>query len=758
MTPFPGRITTSLAVLLAATLTAGLAVGELGAVTSQTWRQRERADFEKGEPQGVSLSADGALRLSPPLEILYETPQPYVWALARDASGAIYAAGGNDGTIYRITPDGNASVFLRINEPEVSALAVGPDGYVYVGSVPGGRIYKIPRDGGEPWVSETREQYIWSLLLDDRGNLYAGTGLDGRILRFDPQGTGQLLFDSAETHIRVLRMDPGGNLIAGSDGHGLVFRISPGGDAFVLYDAPLDEVVSLALGTDGTIYAAVMGEKGRGRDRKEPPPRPSPKPAEATGADRQAAGEEEKKPEQRESPQAPREQRVPISMEGKVLAISPDGYAREVWAGNQEAILSLAIGSDGRLLMGSSLQGRIYALDPDGSVTEITRAPSSQITSLLPFRDAGRPSRGPGGATGVLVGGSNLGAVLLLRDGYASAGTFLSGVLDARSFATWGRLMWRGDSPKGTSIAISARTGNTEEPDSTWSEWSGPLADPRGALIDRPPARFFQWRAALGTTEPDRSPALREVGVTYLQRNLPPEVRTVEVQAPGISFQKIPAAGPRGGPEAGSAGNVPSGHEGGSRRAARVQARRGFDPGARSVTWRGSDPNDDDLRYDVYFRAVDEKTWKPLRTRIEEEFVTVDSTAMPDGTYQFRVVASDAVSNPAGQELTAETLSRPFDVDNTPPRVEGIGVSVRSSAIRVVFSAVDTFSLIRDVAYSIDAGEWVPAAPLDGMHDAQEESYELLIASLPPGEHTIVVRVTDGAGNTGASRAVFESP
>ncbi|MEE9470667.1 MAG: PQQ-binding-like beta-propeller repeat protein, partial [Gemmatimonadota bacterium] len=743
-----------------AALVAVCVMTEVPAVTSQTWRQRERADFEKGEPDGVSLSAEGALRLSPPMEVLYEPPQPYVWALARDASGTIYAAGGNDGTIYRITAGGEVGEFYRIDEPEVSALAVGPDQSVYAGTVPGGRIYRIPPDGSEAWVSETKEDYIWSLAIDEDGNLYAGTGLDGKILKFDPKGNGHVLFDSAETHIRVIRLDRDGNLIAGSDGHGLVYRISEDGEPFVLYDAPLDEVASLALGNDDTIYAAVIGAKGRSRKGRASPP--APKPEAPPSGEAKSSGEGKPKSESG-SVQASKEQRLPVSMEGKVLAISKDGYAREIWSGDQEAIFCLETAPDGRILMGSSLQGRIYAFDPaDGSIREIARSPSSQITALLTVNGgavgAGRAKGQAAGFGDILVGGSNLGVIALLRRGYASSGSFRSHVRDARSFATWGRLSWKGDRPKGTSIAISARTGNTEEPDQTWSDWSEPLADPQGSVLDRPSARFMQWRATLTSSNPERTPVLREVSVTYLQRNLPPEIRKVEVQAPGIAFRRMSASGSRvqkeGGPATGNANQA----EGGARRAKRVQGRRDFDPGARSVTWQAVDPNDDALRYDVYFRAVDEKTWKPVRTRIEEAFVTLDSTAMPDGTYQFRVVASDATSNPAGAALTAETLSSPFDVDNTPPRVEDLKVSVRSAEIRVVFAARDTFSLIREVAYSIDAGEWVAARPVDGMHDASEETYELMLPSVSSGEHTLVVRATDASGNTGASRAVFEVP
>ncbi|MCZ6697032.1 MAG: PQQ-binding-like beta-propeller repeat protein [Acidobacteria bacterium] len=757
---FQTKRTFTIQSLACAVLVALLAIADIPAVTSQTWRQREQADFQKGEPESVSLSADGALRLSPPMEVLYETPQPYVWALARDATGMIYAAGGNDGMIYRITAEGEVGEFYRIDEPEVSALAVGPDRVVYAGSVPGGRIYRIQPDGSEAWASETKEEYIWSLVIDGDGNLYAGTGLDGKIFKFDPKGKGHVLFDSAETHIRTIRLDGDGNLIAGSDGHGLVYRISQDGEPFVLYDAPLDEVTSLALGVDGTIYAAVIGRKGRSRERKAPLPAPKPK-ARPSG-EAISSGESEKQSEAG-SAQMPREQRVPLSMEGKVLAISEDGYAREIWSGNQEAIFCLETTPDGRLLMGSSVQGRIYAYDPkDGSIREIARLASSQITTLLTVEDgstgAGRGNRRAAAPGDVLVGGSNLGAVALLRQGYASSGTFRSEVRDARSFATWGRLSWKGDLPKGTSIAISARTGNTEEPDQTWSGWSEPLPDPRGSVLDRPSARFMQWRATLNTSDSERTPVLREVSVTYLQRNLPPEISKVEVQAPGITFQKVPASGPRGQKEGGPAAAKKNQAEGNARRTTRVQGRRGFDPGARSVTWQAIDPNHDALRYDVYFRAVDEKTWKPVRTHIEEAFVTLDSMAMPDGTYQFRVVASDAASNPAGEALTAETLSSQFDVDNTPPRVEDLKVSVRSSEIRIVFTARDTFSLIREVAYSIDAGEWVTASPVDGMHDASEEMYELMLPSAASGEHTLVVRATDASGNIGASRAVFEVP
>ena len=68
-------------------------------------------------------------------------------------------------------------------------------------------------------------------------------------------------FKSDEQHIRCLAWDAKGNLIAGSDGSGLVYRISPQGKGYVLFDAPRREITSVAVGANGTIYAASVGDK-----------------------------------------------------------------------------------------------------------------------------------------------------------------------------------------------------------------------------------------------------------------------------------------------------------------------------------------------------------------------------------------------------------------------------------------------------------------------------------------------------------------
>jgi hypothetical protein len=51
----------------------------------------------------------------------------------------------------------------------------------------------------------------------------------------------------------------------------------------------------------------------------------------------------------------------------------------------------------------------------------------------------------------------------------------------------------------------------------------------------------------------------------------------------------------------------------------------------------------------------------------------------------------------------------------------------------------------------------VPIAPADGVSDSRTETYSISLGALRPGEHTVIVKVTDLLGNTGAGKATFTS-
>ncbi len=227
---------------------------------TRTWEQSKFDELIKGTPKGVAIRSTGGLELAPAFTALYTTPSTYIWSIAADREGNIYAAAGSPARVYRITPDGKSSVIFEPHELQVQALVVSDSGVIYAATNPDGKVYKIEHHAiaaekgskdkksadkatiDTPWSSsvyfEPGTKYIWNLLLDDAGNLFVATGDHGEIFRVTPKGEHSVFFKSDEAHIRVMRLDAKGNLIAGSDGSGLVYRISPAGEGFVLYSAP----------------------------------------------------------------------------------------------------------------------------------------------------------------------------------------------------------------------------------------------------------------------------------------------------------------------------------------------------------------------------------------------------------------------------------------------------------------------------------------------------------------------------------------
>src|SRR5271168_113095 len=268
---------------------------------THTWEQSKFEELTKGTATGVAIRSAGGLELAPTFKSLYATPSTYIWAIAADDAGDVYVAAGAPARVYRLTPDGKATIIFEPKELQVQALQTSPGGAIYAATAPDGKVYKLEhrpetksqadsrrgtasdkkdkdkatdeKDVATPavdpsWSSsvyfEPGTKYIWDLALDKAGNLYVATGDHGEIYRVTPKGEHSVFFKSDETHIRVLAFDAQENLIAGSDGSGLIYRISPAGEGFVLYSAPKKEITALALDRAGNIYASAVGEKRSG--------------------------------------------------------------------------------------------------------------------------------------------------------------------------------------------------------------------------------------------------------------------------------------------------------------------------------------------------------------------------------------------------------------------------------------------------------------------------------------------------------------
>jgi len=187
-------------------------------------------------------------------------------------------------------------------------------------------------------------------------------------------------------------------------------------------------------------------------------------------------------------------------------------------------------------------------------------------------------------------------------------------------------------------------------------------------------------------------------------------------------------------------------------------AQKGF----QSVIWTAHDDNDDDLRYSVYFRGEGEKEWKLLKDGLEQRFYAFDTTALADGAYYLKIVASDAASNDSLRALTAEKESERFEVDNTPPVIEDLRAGPpsgkMSGGIPFSFTTRDSATAIEKAEYSVDGGEWKLILPESDLSDAPVERYHSGLPALAAGEHTIAVRVFDRFQNVGSAKVTIQVP
>jgi len=223
----------------------------LSATNTEIWSQSEYEDFTKGSLKKLSVSSDGRITLAPRFKEIFDSASVYLWALAEDSKGNVYAGGGGPGgpgaRVYQITPDGKSQTLAEFEDLEVHAIAVDKHDRVYAATSPDGKVYRLSPKGEPEVFFDPRTKYIWGMAFNSKGELFIATGDRGEIYRVSPDGKGGVFYKTAETHARSLAIDPQDNLIVGTEPGGLIIRVAPNGAGFVLYQAPKREITSVAV-------------------------------------------------------------------------------------------------------------------------------------------------------------------------------------------------------------------------------------------------------------------------------------------------------------------------------------------------------------------------------------------------------------------------------------------------------------------------------------------------------------------------------
>ncbi len=653
---------------------------------------------------GVAVRPDGSLVPLPPLTRAAEFDEPLGLALAVEEDGTAWVGTGHPARIYRVRGDAKDLV-AEIEADQVTALLVDPDGALWAATASPSALLRISSSGEVEVVSRLAQGTLWDLAWFD-GTVVAAAGNPGRLLRLGAGGL-ELAAPIPDQHARCLAVADD-TLLIGTSGEGMILRWDGRGVVGAVYDSDFTEIAALAPAPGGVVYAAgLTGDPTLGAAK-----RPSGNGGDSDGGVTVST-----------STSAAPPQTTGGTATSEVLKVVPQGAATVVHR-FQSQIADALSWSDGGLVIGTGLEGELWRVVDD-------------TPSRLDTVDAAQVVRVAGGGSWVLTQGP----VQLLHRKGTPGGAFVSPVLDAKEPARWGRVSVRAT---GT-CSLSFRSGVTAEPDATWSVWTTP-APCGGTAYAPPPARYLQWKLSMS----GRSARVDRVEVAYRQVNLPPRLTDLTVYDPAVIFLKSPPPSDRivdlDHPQLSGIFTTlgADGSDAGPDRPGKKYYRVGF----QSISWKAEDPNGDPLRFRLEVRSLDTDRWWTVRDELETLVLAVDTQALADGEYRFRVTATDAPSNPA-DPASDSRLSSWFTVDNAPP-----GITVRRDGATWLVTVDDRLSPLLTVEWNRDAAEWRQLAPEDGIMDDRHEVFRLPAES---GAHTVSFRATDDHFNR-ATVAVEEGP
>lgn len=681
--------------------------------------------FLDGDPVSTAVTEDGAITLPAAVhERFVDTTAAFGAATLRGDD--VIAARVEDGQVVVIAPDGKLKVLYHPPQTMVTALLATDEKNILVAAGPQAQIYRVNKDGAATAFYAPAASYVWQMIPGPDGSIYVVTGEPGSLIKIDKHGKGTVLFSSEQAHLRSVEYKPGFGLFVGGGERGVVFYSEKESGPFrALYDSGLTEVTSIVAQPPYVYAAAVTGA------------------AALVGDD----GGESKKPAKGGKP-------ADLDVRSQLVKIGLDGTSELLAGSTDEAIFALALDGHGRVIVATGAtgrdepRGRLYSVDPVERMIAMTyQAPSRRLTHLLANNKH---------LIALAAGG---GRVIEFDQSTARRGEFLTLPFDAGINAHFGLLRLFGSWPSGSSATAAVRTGQTIIPDASWSAWTEEVAAPAGQLNAKTQGRYLQVRVTL-KSDGKVLPQLTRLSVAYLRQNVAPFVREVVALRKGLSLQAMPRDDAKSKTvslaDKATSDEVRSGDTDDKRTFTMPRARQVEETGALTIKWLADDPNGDMLRFDLFLRREGEKEWRLLKAGIDDFFYSLKSTQLPDGYYQFRVRASDALGNAPGTDKQDMRESRAVLVDNTPPSIDSL--AVRMNGAQAFLKAVirDTASPLTAAQVSVDGGEFMMLTPDDGILDGLSDAVSVNLGQLSAGRHSVTVRAIDDAANEGFAQTSFD--
>ncbi|MBX9938928.1 MAG: hypothetical protein K2Y32_06720 [Candidatus Obscuribacterales bacterium] len=372
-----------------------------------------------------------------------------------------------------------------------TSLAVKSDGTAFIGTAQSngakGQVLSLKLNGApaKPTVfARVEEEIITSLALDEKGLLYIGTAGTGRLYRMEAEPV--LFYDCKQAHVSALSYSSYDKRIyVGTAERGLVVSLSTEGDkaARTEFESGEHLVTGLARDKAGNLYVATAGQ-------------------------------------------------------GKLFRISKDGEVETVAL--SEAFYTLYYDSS---------EDRIYTGDAEGDVTRVAYDNIQRQAFFFPVchtEQEAVQSISCDGVGHIFILTSNVGLLKVVDVSPSGSCVYTSTVLDATKKSVFSRLrLYNADGASDSNATrlfqVETRSGDSSQPDQTWSDWRLCQADPEsetlGAvwLVPSPAAKFIQyrltWKPELLAEKILRKRAVGGIEITYQPSNSAPSFGSVSLSA-----------------------------------------------------------------------------------------------------------------------------------------------------------------------------------------------------------------------------------
>lgn len=190
-----------------------------------------------------------------------------IHSIARDRSGNLFIPAEDQGKIYKISPDGQHSVFFSTTPGPVTFMGgaeFDQSGILYA-TFGGNKILKFTPDGqSSVFYDGTGLKHIYHVDFDKQGNLWTVDYDLHALVKITPDARMSIVYQGAPLSNPVaLRFDNKGNLFISNYGNHSIVKMSPCGTIEPFYKGPMVSWPNnLTAGQSGNIYVACVEPLG----------------------------------------------------------------------------------------------------------------------------------------------------------------------------------------------------------------------------------------------------------------------------------------------------------------------------------------------------------------------------------------------------------------------------------------------------------------------------------------------------------------